>query len=233
MSGTLSNLRAQDEDGVPSDYIRLYNTNPGRDGNPGDNLGVGTGRVFSKKRKIALTETRGRDRFLEKIQLEITQISGAKSDWGDLRLVDSNGNLVDFRLLNFEEPVDDPDSKVTLLFEAYASQSAVTDYWLYYGNEKATDISTDSISRFYLKNHDFEQGAAYWGLCPSSTLTTNNACVIGIANGVSIVPAGFVGFESKASLLAYYPEAGDEGTENNKWRAWSQTITGPLPIGTL
>lgn len=227
LGGTLAEVIANDPDGAASNYIRLFNTNPGRDGNPGDVLATDSDRVFAKKRKISLSETRARQRFSEKIQLNIEQISGAKSDWGDLRLTDSNGNLVPFRILNFEQPVDDKNTPVTLLFEANANPSVTTEYFLYYGNEKAISIATDSISPFYLNNHDFEDGTTSWALCSANTLTTNNAVVLEIANGVSIIPPGFVGYESKSCLLAYYPEGGNEGAENNKWRVWSQSITGP------
>ncbi|MFZ5952259.1 MAG: hypothetical protein ACOYXC_16265 [Candidatus Rifleibacteriota bacterium] len=211
LSGTLTDVRANDPDGAASNYIRLYNTNPGRDGNSGNILATDTGRVFSLKRKISLTETRARQRYSEKIQLNIEQISGAKSDWSDLRLTDANGNLVHFRILNFEEPVDNKTTPVTLLFEANANPSVTTDYWLYYGNENALKTATESISPFYLKNHDFEEGTANWALCTANTLTTNGAVVLGIANGVSIIPSGFVGYDSKSCLLAFYPEGGNEG----------------------
>ncbi len=225
-AGNTSQLIDADVDGNPKDYLRLINTNPGMDGTPGDKLAPGSGRVFAFKRHIPLTETRGRDRFLEKIQLNIEQISGAKENWGDLRLVNSAGNSVPFRILNFETPVDNPNSYVTLLFEAYASQSAVTDYWLYYGNPNATSVAVDNISPFYLLNHDFEDGSNNWAVCSASTLNSN-VVVLGLLDGVSILPSGYVGYESKGCLQAYYPEGGDNGNENGKWRGWSQTVTGP------
>ena len=222
---TISQLEVADEDGNAANYVRLHNTNPGRDSTSGDILAVGTGRIFSKKRRVSLTETRNRNRFLEKIELNIEPISGAKSDWQDLRLVDSSGNKVPFRLLNFEVPIDNRNSQATVLFEADASQSATTDYWLYYGNPNALGEDIENIDRFYLDNHDFENGASSWANCAASTL--NTACVIGVTDENSILPAGYVGYESKSCLIAYYPEGANEGTENGKWRGWSQTFTGP------
>lgn len=227
LAGTLSDVRANDPDGAVSNYLRLYNTNPGKDGNSGDVLAPASGRIFSRKRTISLTETRNSQRYSEKIQLNIEQISGAESDWGDLRLTDASGNLVPFRLLNFEQPIDDPNTPVILLFEADANPSVTTEYLLFYGNNKATSIAVDNISPFYLQNHDFENGAAHWALSAANTLNTDNSVVIEIAKGVSIVPPGFVGYESKSCLLAYYPEGGNEGNEIGRFRMWSQSITGP------
>ncbi len=248
----LSGVLASDTDGNAAGYLRLKNTNPGMDdGNPALKFaGRGT---WSKKRAIALTipidyNTAGAAvgrarRFAEKTTIDLSLIGNANTDWSDLRLTDWSGALVPFRLLDFERPTDNPETPVRLLFEADAHPSwpaASNTYYLYYGNSQAVSVENQNLSQFYIVNHDFERGLDGWyncprgygmlsadGLLPSINNTNSNAThpLLAIENGLSVIPAGYTGFDSKACLSVGYPES--TVYNDDIWRAVSQRITGP------
>lgn len=246
------NVVASDTNGVSADYLRLRNANPGMDdGFPALKFG-GRGN-WSKKRMIAFTvpleyNTAGAavsraQRFGEKVQIDLTLIGSANDDWSDLRLTDWAGVQIPFRLLDFERPVDNAETPVKLLFEADAHPSwaaASNTYHLYYANPDALNVEDNSISRFYIANHDFEDNLNGWyfcprgramasadGLAPNINNTNSNATLplVDIENGLSIIPSGYVGFDSKACLSVGYPES--TVYPLGAWRAVSQTITGP------
>lgn len=242
---------ASDTTGASAGFLRLKNRNPGEDdGAPALKFG-GRG-VWARKRRIAFTIpddfhthtaplNRGKaERINEKVQIDLTQIGNARSDWSDLRLTDWAGNQVPFRLLDFERPTDNAGTPVKLLFEATARPSwpaASNTYHLYYMNPEALSVEDKTLSQFYLNNHDFEDGLNGWSLCAGVTavqsadglavLAAPNATnpTIGIETGISIIPVGYTGFDSNACLSIGYPEG--TGYPAGSWRAYEQTVTGP------
>lgn len=250
-NASFENLVASDSNGSGVNYLRIYNRNPGADdGTPALRFG-GLG-IWGRKREISLAipmdkNTAGADiglanRINEKVQIDLSVIGNAKADWSDLRLTDWQGNQVDFRLLGYETPVDNLETPVRLLFEANANagaSAAANTYHLYYGNPDATSVATSSISPFYLENHDFEKGTENWRICPranavqgsnhGTNIDTNprpTYPIIAIEENLSVIPPGFVGFESKYCLSVGFPESVSYGS-NNAWRAVSQMVTGP------
>lgn len=248
----LEGVLTADTDGAATNYIRLRNTNPGMDdGNPAMRFG-GRGN-WAKKRLIELTvpleyNTAGAavgraQRFNEKTRVDLTLIGNANADWSDLRLTNWAGVQVPFRLLDFERPTDNPQTPVRLLFEANAHPSwpaASNTYHLYYGNSQAISVEDSTLDQFYITNHDFEDGLNGWNLIPNivsmtsadglaPNLSGRNADavnpLIAIENGLSVIPAGYTGFDSKACLSVGYPESTNYVA--NIWRAVGQQITGP------
>ncbi|HNV72369.1 MAG TPA: hypothetical protein PKO06_21855, partial [Candidatus Ozemobacteraceae bacterium] len=208
---SLSDVLASTTEGLNADYLRIINTNPGLDdGFPAKKFTNGGTRVWNKKRAIQLEipvdGTARANRYNEKVMVEISRIGGAKSDWADLRLTDFAGNPIDFGLVDFETPVDNTDSIVKLLFQANATGTfASATYWIYYGNQDATNVATTSISRFYLTNHDFEDGMNGWtdlpaplnapvaaavAPVPASPLNRDTRLYTNIENDLSLVPPG-------------------------------------------
>ena len=250
----LEGVVASDTDGVVVDYLRIYNTNPGQDdGNLALRFG-GRGN-WSKKRSISLTipidfNTAGANvgranRIGEKCEVDLTVVGNANEDWSDLRLTDWTGNQVPFRILNYEQPVDNQDTPVRLLFEADANvnaPAASNTYTLYYGNTDALTVADETLSQFYLVNHDFEDALSGWNIATRGYnlqsaetyagldhINNTNAHAqypfLAIEEGLSITPAGFVGFDSKACLSVGYPES--TAYPARAWRAVSQYVTGP------
>jgi hypothetical protein len=245
------NVVASDTDGVAVDYIRLRNHNPGMDdGNTALRFG-GRGN-WARKRQILLTvpqeyNTGGTavsraQRFGEKCQIELTLIGNANNDWSDLRLTNWSGNQVPFRLLNFERPTDNPETPAKLLFEADAHPgwpAASNTYHIYYANADALSVEDSTLSQFYLVNHDFERGLTGWNICArgygmtsadglwaiNNTTTHATHPFLAIEEGLSVIPTGYVGFDSKTCLSVGYPES--TTYPQYAWRAVSQTITGP------
>lgn len=256
-AGTIFNgVVASETTGAAANFLRLRNTNPGEDdGNPGLKFG-GRG-VWAKKREIALTipndihhngtTNLGKiRRYAEKCQLEIAVIGNAKDDWSDLRLTNGAGAQVPFRLLDYERPTDNPSTQVNLLFEADANPStpiASNTYHLYYANKDAASDEDATLSRFYILNHDFEDGLNSWGLSPNGTgtgiqsadgfgnLTANPHAIyptLALETGMSIIPSGYSGFNSDVCLSMGFPENVVNGAYAvGSWRAYQQTITVP------
>ncbi len=239
---TLSSVVASTAEGLNADYLRIYNTNPGiDDGFPARRFTNGGLRTWNRKRAIYLDipiDGAGRaNRYNEKVQVEISRIGGAKSDWSDLRLTDFQGDPIQFGLVDFETPIDNPDSPLKILFEANATGTlGSTTYWLYYGNKDAISIATNTISRFYLNNHDFEDGLTSWNECmalnalnPSPAdrpQTRSTVLYVNIEDNLSMVPPGYVGFNSKSCLSVGYPNGLSLGGDN-RWRAIYQRVIGP------
>ncbi|RCK78627.1 MAG: fibronectin type III domain protein [Candidatus Ozemobacter sibiricus] len=230
---TLQGVVASDTGGNPAGYVRLFNTNPGVDdpANPSWRFTDGGTRTWTKRRRIALTvppEPGGAraSRTNEKVNVEIGIIGGANANWSDLRLTNALGAPVPFRLRGYETPVDNPNTPVKILFEATANPlppaGTPVNYWLYYGNPEALSVATTSISPFYLRNHDFENGMNHWGIGFVTGPTT--AYFYGIENNNSYLPEGFPGYENKSCFLVCYPEG---QTVNVGWLGASQTVDLP------
>ncbi|KAF1081369.1 MAG: hypothetical protein GQF41_2175 [Candidatus Rifleibacterium amylolyticum] len=251
-----SEVVASDTSGVGADFLRLRNTNPGEDdGIPALKFG-GRG-VWARKRSIVLdipndihhdgTTNLGKvRRYAEKCEFEIDVIGNAKDDWSDLRLTDWTGAQVPFRLLDYERPTDNPGTPVRLLFEADADPAvpvANNTYYLYYANDDAVSVEDTTLSRFYILNHDFEDGLNSWGLSPNGTGTGIQSAdgfgnlvadphgtypTLAIETGISIIPSGYSGFNSNACLSMGFPENVAVGAYAvGSWRAYQQTITVP------
>lgn len=247
---------ASDTSGASAGFLRLKNGNPGEDdGNPALKFG-GRG-VWARKRRLAFTIpddfhthtaplNRGKaQRVSEKVQVDLTPIGNARPDWSDLRLTDWGGNQVPFRLLDFERPTDNAGTPVKLLFEANAHPSwpaASNTYHLYYKNPEALSVEDNTLSQFYLINHDFEDSLNDWAICagvtgvvsadndPTDRPNIGNAPnatnpTMGIETGISIIPVGYTGFDSNACLSIGYPEGINYPV--GAWRAYEQTVIGP------
>ncbi|PKL45028.1 MAG: hypothetical protein CVV41_02770 [Candidatus Riflebacteria bacterium HGW-Riflebacteria-1] len=259
---TFNDVVASDTTGADADFLRLRNTNPGEDGNSGLKFG-GRG-VWAKKREITLTipddihhngtTNLGKiRRYAEKCQFEIIVIGNANVDWSDLRLTDWAGNQIPFRLLDFERPTDNANTPVRLLFEADANPLvpvASNTYYLYYANKDAVSVEDTTLSRFYIINHDFEDGLNDWVLSPNGTGTGIQSAdladgstdsfanllanphgiypTLAIETGISIIPPGYSGFNSNVCLSMGFPENVVTGAYVvGSWRAYQQSITVP------
>jgi hypothetical protein len=208
-AAALDGVVASNTNGVDANYLRIMNTNPGMDPPSAlDRFANGGNLVWTKKRRIDLTvpASQRSTRTGEKVQVDIQVVGNARTDWSDLRLTDDTGASLPFRLMNYETPVDNPNTPVKLLFHANAGTIAAANYWLYYGNAEASGVATLSIDPFYLLNNNYEDGFNNWARDNSGT-TAPAGTVVTIENNLSITPEGFVGLPNKSCLLIYYPEA--------------------------